>query len=406
VNDLRGLSKIADRGRRAGWRYLFGQDLDTAKFTHWTTQWYPGWMVAELQWDRVRDCVSYARRASEFYRTRLRGCNIDHELTPEMFRRIPPLARSELLASWSAIRTPAAAGVGLRRRSGGSSGHSVLIPLDRATYCWYIAGTWRGLRWWGADFSDRGAIVLGTSARGLQRLAVRAKDWVMNWLRIPVTARFDGGAPAALERIAAFGPTFIYGYPSAVHRLARTAQERGWRPRGRLKVIALTGEPVYAFQRRAIQEVFQCPVAEEYGTGELGSMAFECPEGTLHATVENVYLEMPTGDVLPDGTGATLLATQLRNRLFPLIRYDTGDVGLATVEPCRCGRGLPGVRVLGRSHERLVGLGGMRLARPLVEGLCAALPERLRGRVRIAQRAPGRVELQVEAVGGSPADLT
>ena len=140
----------------------------------------------------------------------------------------------------------------LRRQSGGSSGRGVRIPLNMAAYCWYIAGTWRGLRWWDADFTDRGAILLGSGISGVQSLAVRAKDWVMNWLRVPVDGQFNGHTREAVDRLEAFGPTFMYGYPSAVHRLAREVAERGWRPAGRLKVIVLTGEPLYAFQRRVV----------------------------------------------------------------------------------------------------------------------------------------------------------
>jgi hypothetical protein len=51
------------------------------------------------------------------------------------------------------------------------------------------------------------------------------------------------------------------------------------------------GEPLYVFQRQAIAETLECPVIEEYGSGELGSVAFECPHGALHVTAENVFLE-------------------------------------------------------------------------------------------------------------------
>jgi phenylacetate-CoA ligase len=348
--------------------------------------------------------VAHACATSEFYRSRLADAAPEPVLTPEGFRRIQPLRRRDVerYSSRMAGSADRIAGI-MHRRSGGSSGGAVRIPLDRATYCWYVAGTWRGLKWWGADFADRGAVLLGSGGGGLRRLAVRAKDWAMNWLRIIVEDGFDRTAPAALARIAAFRPAFLYGYPSAVHRLARAirAREAGWH--GSLKVIALTGEPVYAFQRRAIEEAFECPVAEEYGNGEVGSMAFECPKRTLHATVENVFLEVEASAA--NGSGGPVLATQLRNRIFPLIRYETGDWGMVTVSGCRCGRALPAVRIAGRAQEQVLTDGRTVLARPLLERLLSALPQDLQGAVQIAQGAEGTVICRVERPGDAPRDL-
>jgi phenylacetate-CoA ligase len=390
---------FAARMKRVARRFLFGQELDAAQQAHGAIQWRPGSIVADVQWKQLSECVAYAREMSEFYRRRFRACEIGGELTPDAFRRITPLRREDVMSSWATIRTSAAGTGALRRRSGGSSGRRVSIPLDRATYCWYIAGTWRGFQWWGSDLADRGAIVLGDGGGGPERLVVRAKDWVMNWLRFPVSARFDEMASEILDRIARFDPTFIYGYPSAVHRLARVAGDGRSRGRSRLKVIVLTGEPLYAFQRRAIEQTFQCPVAEEYGNGEVGSMAFQCPEGTLHITAENVFLETAPTAQSSNGRGGPLLVTQLRNRLFPLIRYEIGDAGMISAEPCRCGRGLPAVAVVGRVEDQLVSHEGPVPARPRVERFLSALPDSLHGRVQVVHGPAGRLLLRVEHAG-------
>ncbi len=405
MSKLRGVSKVADRIRQAGWHYLFGQEWDRAKFVHWTTQWYPNWLVTEKQWTTVCDLIAYAREVSPFYRERLASPDLGSPFMRETFDRILPLTRTDLVSSWDAIRATAANGGMMRRHSGASSGVSVQILVDAATYCWYVAGTWRGLRWWDSDFSERGAILLGPGGSWPRSLAVRAKDWVMNWLRVPVDHRFPARLPQILGRMAEFGPAFIYGYPSAVEQLAREVKVRGWRPTGRLKVAVLTGEPVYGFQRRAIEDAFQCPVAEEYGNGELGSIAFQCPEGNLHITAENVFLETVPLEPPLNGVGGRILATQLRNRLFPLIRYEIGDLGMLPSDPCPCGRGLPTVRVLGRARDRLLGPTGTIVARPRMEEYFNAIPAHLQGRVQVAHGKPGYLVLCVERGRGSRDDL-
>lgn len=402
---LTGISWVADQARRAGWRWIFGEELSLAKFTHWSAQWYPRWQSEQLQWDAIRELVAHAGEASPFYRRRLAGLEPFSELTPERFRKIAPLTRADVVMSADEILVPLKRRPSLQRRSGGSSGRQVAIPMTAATYCWYIAGTWRGLRWWGVDFTDRGAILLGSGSAGLQGLAVRAKDWVMNWCRLSVDDVFSHHAAALVERLERFGPTFIYGYPSAVHRLSQIIRTRGWRPAARLRVIALTGEPVYAFQRRAIEETFQCPAVEEYGNGEVGSMAFECRKRRLHVTSENVYLETtPIEPRIRDEAGR-ILVTQLRNKIFPLIRYEIGDAGVLETIPCTCGRALPTVRVTGRLRDRLILNGDMMLARPLVERLLGALPERLQGHVQVAHPKPGHLVLKVDSGADHGASL-
>jgi phenylacetate-CoA ligase len=225
----------------------------------------------------------------------------------------------------------------------------------------------------------------------------------MDWLRITVEDGFDEAVPAALARLAAFRPAFLYGYPSAVHRLARALAGRGVAWAGELKVIALTGEPVYAFQRRAIEEAFACPVAEEYGNGELGSMGFQCPEGTLHATAENVFLEIEPPAT--NGSGGPILATQLHNRLLPLIRYETGDCGTVGASSCGCGRALPAIRVAGRTQETFLTGSGSVLARPRLERLFSSLPGDLQGTVQIVHRPGGPTVCRIERAQGRPPDL-
>ncbi|MDR7438928.1 MAG: hypothetical protein QN181_03420 [Armatimonadota bacterium] len=389
------LSSLADVLRRAGQSYL-GRELDRAKFTLWTEQWYPAWLVRDRQWERLRELVTHAREASPFYRERL--SRLPASFTFEDYARIELLTRAEVERHAPRIHTGRG---GLVRSSGGSGGSGVRIPVDRSAYAWYLAGTWRGLRWWGGDFTERGVILLGPGHRGIPGLLTRAKDWVMNWMRLSVDHRFDARVSWLLRRIRAYEPAFLYAFPSAAHALARAILEGGEESLSGLKVVVLTGEPLYAFQRREIQEAFGCPVAREYGSGEVGCLAFECPEGTLHLVSESAYLETLPDPHLPEG--GRILVTSLHNRLFPLLRYEIGDTGTVEEAACPCGRALPALRVLGRAQDLLVADGEVRFAHRVLDRLFELLPLPLRGRVRIRQREPSRVA--VEAEGGSDVDL-
>lgn len=387
------VAQTLDRLRRAAGSRLYGPAFQGVARVFDAAQWDSEAVVRGRQDAQVDELLREAYATCDFYRHRLEDAGWPP--TGTTFSAMAPLTRSDLPSCAAAVKRVMRR-VGLRRSSGGSGGVAATIPIDRGTYVWYVAGTRRGVGWWGAEWSDSAVLLLGRSAgSAMYGLLARTKDCVMRWRRFSVDSDFDSRTEEVLARIETSAPGFLYGYPSAVHRLAHAVRSRGWRPRRPLTVVALTGEPVYAFQRRAIQDAFQCPVAEEYGSGELGCMAFECPEGTLHMTAESVLLQfVPDGAI---GTARPILATHLRNRLVPLIRYATGDVGEECRLKCRCGRGLPALRVIGRERDCLMGADGTRrLARPALEELFTRLPERQQGRMRVIHSRPGAVVLEVE----------
>ncbi len=377
--------------RHTGLRLLLRRWGNEAQALHTEAQWWAADILRARQWGWLQDILRAAWDTDEFYATRMAQSG-PPPLDPARFRRIPPLTRRDLADQLR--RTAAARRGGLTRTSGGSGGAAVSIPLDRETYAWYVAGTWRGFQWWGVEPGDPVALLLGRSqVSPVHALLARAKDRVINWHRFPVDPAFDDRAVGIIRAMERLRPALLYGYPSAVHRLVRAIRTEGLRLRARPKVVVLTGEPLYVFQRQALAETFGCPVVEEYGSGELGSVAFECPHGALHVTAENVYLET----VPAESGGDRVLATQLRNRLAPLLRYEIGDIGVIDAESCACGRGLPTLRVLGRDRDRLERAGSRSLARPLVERFLGALPEALHGRVRIVHPAAGVLVVEVEA---------
>jgi phenylacetate-CoA ligase len=58
-----------------------------------------------------------------------------------------------------------------------------------------------------------------------------------------------------------------------------------------------------------------------------------------------------TGQPLPDGTAGEVVVTTF-NRVYPLIRFATGDLSVLDPTPCGCGRTTPRLtRILGRADE-------------------------------------------------------
>ena len=115
-------------------------------------------------------------------------------------------------------------------------------------------------------------------------------------------------------------------------------------------------------QRELIKDVFSTRVFNEYGSGELGSVAHECEEGSLHLSAENMIVEVVDGNrPCTAGEMGELVVTELNNYAAPLIRYRTGDFASRSDKKCKCGRGLPVIEHLfGRAYDTLTNFEGKR----------------------------------------------
>ena len=100
----------------------------------------------------------------------------------------------------------------------------------------------------------------------------------------------------------------------------------------------LSGEMVTDRQRRFIESAFDAVTASQYGCNEIGSIAYECPEGNLHVMDHNVYVEIEpfTEQERAAGTGHVIV-TARHNKVMPFIRYDTGDIAGWKDVSCTCG---------------------------------------------------------------------
>jgi len=124
-----------------------------------------------------------------------------------------------------------------------------------------------------------------------------------------------------------------------------------------LKVVCTTGEPLFDHQRQLIGEAFGAPVANEFGSRDIGFTAHETPEGQLLLMSESIILEVLDEQGLPVAPGETgeAVMTALESFAQPFIRYRTGDVVRLSDEPCRDGRGLHVIEeVVGRSTDFVV----------------------------------------------------
>jgi phenylacetate-CoA ligase len=101
--------------------------------------------------------------------------------------------------------------------------------------------------------------------------------------------------------------------------------------------------------RYNIESVFHTKIFDWYGQVEGCASAAQCNEGNYHVNMEYCYVETVKIDSFNK-----IIGTNLINYAFPLIRYDTGDMGILSNEKCPCGRNLSLLTLCGGRTNQLI----------------------------------------------------
>lgn len=138
--------------------------------------------------------------------------------------------------------------------------------------------------------------------------------------------------------ISDYGPTWMILQPSIAVLLSECIKEHNINMDS-VNYIELTGEKLFDSDRKLVKEAFDCVIANQYGTNELNSIAYECECGHLHIISESNVVEIiKDGKKCGYGQEGSIYVTSLCNHLMPFIRYETSDKGtLHPASECKCG---------------------------------------------------------------------
>ena len=329
-----------------------------------TSQWWARPDLDALRVDRLRRFLADVHRHVPYYRRTFDEAKFDPSAVRSLgdLARLPLLTKALIRANTDALK--AADAPALRRyNTGGSSGEPLVFYIGKGRTSHDVAAKWRATRWWGVDIGDPEVVLWGSPIElGAQDRMRLLRDRLLRTTLLPA---FDM-SPANLDRfvteIRARRPRMVFGYPSALARVAAHATARGQRLDDLgVRVVFVTSEMLYAHQRELIGKTFGCRVANGYGGRDAGFIAHECPQGGMHISAEDVVVEIvgPGGAAVADGEPGEIVVTHLATRDFPFIRYRTGDIGVLARRTCACGRGLPLLEeIQGRSTDFVIAADG------------------------------------------------
>ena len=304
--------------------------------------------------------LMHARRETGFYAERLgQLIRADGSIDWDRWEDLPILTRSdaqEHFADLCARSQPEAAGGATEDTSSGSTGrplrHLTSHIQDLASAC----ASERFLDWHNID-----PAALTVRIRAVKHPDARYPNGrrVVGWRAghsdsVAIDLSIATSIEDQIEWLQRIRPSYLASYPSNLRELARHATSAG---------VTLSFDAVMTFgemtsddMRDAIQAYFGRPPLDRYGSSEVGQISATCPHSFCHhVTSELVLLEIldeATGRPATPGTIGRIVVTPLYNLAMPLIRYELGDYGVLSPEPCSCGRTLPVLeRVFGRARN-------------------------------------------------------
>ena len=283
--------------------------------------------VEAVQLARWNQAWEDARLRFSFYRHWQRTYGLPDRLgSLEELRSFPVLRKRHLQRAAAEIFREA--GPSPTVATGGSTGEPLRFPVSRNDMDGFYANGWVGRSWVGARPFDRIVLIWGHAhllgerpglARAARSAARVLKDRFVNTVRLDAYRLTRETAAPYLDVLRRNPGAVVLAYASACEKLLDHVEDTGIRrPAWAPTHVILTSERMEPATPERIRELWGSLPVIEYGTGELGVVAY--------STTESLALRLLWGSFHGRiGEEDELVVTTLDRRLFPLIHYGTGD---------------------------------------------------------------------------------
>jgi phenylacetate-CoA ligase len=291
------------------------------------------------------DIVRFAMAHTDYYRERYARAGIrEQDLSdPDAFRSLPVLERADVRDHFERIRsdeaTPSNAQYAV---TGGTTNEPLRVLRDRRASHRTLG--WRLHRWWGVGPGANQALIWRDASSGFWKsLRHDAFWWPTRSVRMDANHIDEKATAAFLDGWERIRPALLTGYVGAVIELAQLVQRSG-RAIPPPKAVGVTAAPITPGQQEYVCKVFGAPVYDHYQCIESPMLAGECARHDgLHVFADARLVEIldDEGQPVPPGELGSVVITDFRNRVFPLIRYRLGDEARWKEGACPCGITFP-----------------------------------------------------------------
>jgi len=325
------------------------------------SQWWSEGQLRTFQWQELQKLLKHAYNNVPYWQMVFKQLNLqpsDIKSYAE-FRKLPMITKEDIRANKEQMIARNYIGKTWTKATGGSTGEPLELDYTPESYDWRVAASKRGYAWAGCEDGMRQAYIWGV-AIGKQPLLKKWKEGLHHFIlrqKYFNCFEFDQARmEQTLKELNRYKPQIIVGYTNPLYNFAKFVNNNGGIKFAPNSVIS-AAEKLYQFQREEIEKAFGCRAFNTYGSREFMLIASECQEHKgLHINVENLFVEVIKEDGTPAQAGemGDVVITDLHNYGMPFIRYQIGDMAIASEKNCPCGRGLPMLEdVVGRSLDMI-----------------------------------------------------
>jgi len=320
-----------------------------------TSQWSDSDYFDSMQLEKVKRLIISAQKNVSLYQETFKNIEPKTFRNLDALQRIPILSKITLKERSEELINHSYSGLALRKTTGGSTGAPVTVYQSSESVAAIDAAYWRGYGWAGISMCDKQARFWGVPNGSKAKVVSKIKDLALNRLRCSAFSINDEMLAGYYRKVKRFSPRFLYGYVSMLEVFAKFLLRENLSLSNSLHAIITTSEVLTSTHRKLFTEAFKCRIFNEYGCGEVGTIAHECEKGSLHISAENMIVEIvKDGKPVSSGEKGEIVVTELNNLAMPLIRYNLEDIGWIENKRCRCGRNLPILGgVVGRAYDTI-----------------------------------------------------
>jgi phenylacetate-CoA ligase len=201
-----------------------------------------------------------------------------------------------------------------------------------------------------------GDIVINTYSYHMVPFALQMIDNSLHRIGCVTIPAGTGNTEQQVNILREFRATGYCGTPSFLLNIAEKAEEMGLDLRKdlNLKVGCVATEMLPESLRSRLEEKFGMTIRQGYGTADIGCLGYECiRKNGMHVPEDKIVeiVDPHTGKQVGPGKPGEIVATTF-GKVYPLIRFGTGDLSILSETPCPCGRTSPRViKILGRVDQ-------------------------------------------------------
>jgi phenylacetate-CoA ligase len=302
--------------------------------------------------ERMREMISYAYNKAPAVKERFRKAGVKPEdiRTVKDLEKIPVLRKDDLIAL---------------QKADPPFGGYLAVPMDSLERIYQSPGPIydpQRKRGFGAgggmgpDFG-KGQIVVNTWSYHITPAGLGVDQLLRN-MGFTVVPMGTGNTELQVQVMRDLKVNGFVGTPSFLKIIIDKAEEMGYNMKKdfNLKWAMVSGEMGGEPLRKLFQDKYGifCMGGDAYATADVGTVATGCDKQSgMHITADAIVeiVDPITGKQLGAGEEGEVVVTPF-DEVYPLIRFDTGDLSMMVDEPCGCGRTTPRLtKILGRSGE-------------------------------------------------------